>query len=1234
MKHLSIRVAWHDNNWNGTVCRNPKANTYCQQLARIFEEKQVSENDLKNKKWNELPADGLPPCKAEGGAFMNEFKYKRLFKHPYINYKKANHSHLLPTEFEVPAFSTFSVPFWWMLNGNQKTIDTQFPGLPYNHKAPFATSWVYERERQEALLNLFYKDIKENQSLILFYTKTGNPIDETTRRLLIGIGSITKLSDILVYETKEEKQTYPLWDRLITHSIRPDILSDSYNGFLLPYKQYLELPDAFELKQGNITKSKKDLMDEIKVSLLETGNDESIVDELSYVSQHVRNETMLSILNILIDVVVKIMEHGIAKGPWKERLKWLNEQVKKVKLEMSPFPSFSSALQAFGFKQANQFYQDLKDLNIASSKSNLWEIFEDVIYGRINKLNNENYASSFPDLKEEWLNTSLKSKELLSLLSRFNLSDKQIKRWYNADNRKKMGVTYSDNEIIENPYLIIEENIKRSNEYEISVENIDNGLFEDKEIQGELVPEKPYKVETKLDKRRIRALIIQLLRNASDDGDTLLSNYEIRQRISKLKLARSVTLPDEYINNNLEYLKEKLTSYSSETLNALQLNIYSKIEDYLRKIFVNRAQKSLASVNEDWEDLILRTIKETEGNFNSTSSRHISALEDQKQALERITSRKLSILDGPAGTGKTCVMGALVRSTKLAENGILLLAPTGKARERLKAMAHDGRNPNQFKSYTIAQFLTKLKRFDWNRMKPKFEGKDRYKAEKTIIIDECSMLTEDDFYGVFLALDLTHVERIILVGDPYQLPPIGAGRPFADLCSYLDELQPDEIDIGKVNASKALSRLEVVVRTNNMEESDVLRLASWFAGRKSNKNNDVIFEKIGDNSKLNDLKLISWDSENSLIEKLHEVLKDEFGLKNENDIEGFNKALGLVNNKFPIENPKVIENFQLLSPVRNPFWGIGNVNRIIQKNYRNRNEAAKWNCLGDQLIHIGDKVMQLVNEERDGYFNKKKIADVQISNGQIGYVCTFYDRFSNICFAGQPNVTFGYSNSDFSEDSGKLELAYAITIHKSQGSDFKKVILILPQKGRILSRELMYTAMTRSKDKLIIMYEGDNLMWLFNYSKGSASETARRNTLLFTNQIRESQADMPWTENLIHRLKNGVFVRSKSEVIIGNLLIDADIKFEYEERFEAKGGWRLPDFTIEDASGDKIILEHLGMLHKPNYKEEWEKKKKFYEDNGFVENVNLFTTTEDENGSIDSYSINSKIIPKIKEKCI
>ncbi len=138
--------------------------------------------------------------------------------------------------------------------------------------------------------------------------------------------------------------------------------------------------------------------------------------------------------------------------------------------------------------------------------------------------------------------------------------------------------------------------------------------------------------------------------------------------------------------------------------------------------------------------------------------------------------------------------------------------------------------------------------------------------------------------------------------------------------------------------------------------------------------------------------------------------------------------------------------------------------------------------------------------------------------------------------------------------------------------------------------------------------------------------------MLFSPCIRLDKSSIPFAEGLIHKTKKeGLIVRSKSEVIVANMLIEKEIEFEYEREFTGKNGQkRIPDFTFIDAAGEVVILEHLGMLTVPSYKQDWQKKLSFYEANGFKLGVNLFVTEDKENGAIDSIEI-EQVIKKIQK---
>jgi hypothetical protein len=215
-------------------------------------------------------------------------------------------------------------------------------------------------------------------------------------------------------------------------------------------------------------------------------------------------------------------------------------------------------------------------------------------------------------------------------------------------------------------------------------------------------------------------------------------------------------------------------------------------------------------------------------------------------------------------------------------------------------------------------------------------------------------------------------------------------------------------------------------------------------------------------------------------------------------------------------------------------------------------------------------------------------------------------------------LTVGYYGWGETRDA-PLELAYALTVHKCQGSEFKRVFVVVPKQCRLLSRELLYTALTRSRERLVLLVEGDGPSQLYDYTKPEKSETVRRCTNLFAPVVREEREADPYAQHLIHRASKDLLVRSKSELLIATVLLDMGIVPLYERAYEGKDGRKLrPDFSFITPAGDLIIWEHLGMLGRSDYSEAWKWKRKWYEDNEFVLGENLFTTEDDLQGGLDA----------------
>jgi AAA domain/UvrD-like helicase C-terminal domain len=1214
-----MRVAWHTGRWNGRVCPLPSQNTFCVSLDRIRKERnEHMEDSVAGIEWANLT--DLPPCQAESGAFMSELGWLRTFEHPYAGIKKAEstHGHLKPTKIKVPPYSGFAVPFAWMLRSEQRAIESKLPApLPLDEKAPFDSPWVFGRARQSALVDLFFGRLTSGRSLVFFYCKEGQPLGERFRRLVVGVGLIETIAQAKLYEASSSKPSYPMWDRLIRHSIRPE----GDQGFLLPYQEYLELTgDSVEDER------RAQLLEEIAVPA-----DPSHVRVFSYTAELAPTDIALSTLIRCLQSVRKIQEHGIAKGQWRKREDWLNAQIAVAWKDRGAFPGLGSVLEALGMRLGTALALELFASGDLTANADPWPLIDRLIQDDKPPPANA-YAADLAAVRSTWINLPETRRALLKLLSRFALSPTQADQWFDPRKRKHaVRSAIEDEEILANPYVISELDLGDGKEFPVSIGVIDRGVLPDAEIAANHPLPQPSRVESVADPRRLRAALVAVLRQAANEGDALLSLSEAMDRAANLSLGNPCDIVSDWPSTNraaltgaIEIVEAPAQDRKDSKIIGLQLSDLRAREARLATLLSARVGKAIRQSEADWQSLLVQAISTAGGAFDPLNHRHALAIAEQASALHRIMSRRLSVLAGRAGTGKTSVMGALLLNEQVAQAGILFLAPTGKARVRLGKAANA-------EAKTVAQFLYELKRYDGARQRPLFEGGEKYRKEKTIVIDESSMLTMDDLFAVLDALDLAHVQRIILVGDPNQLPPIGVGRPFADLVTFLDNTQAKTDDGNPF--SGALARLTVEVRqaAGENETSDALRLASWFTREPQPVDADRVLSDLGQGHKFNDLDLKFWTNPDELRVRLIEAFRQHLGLKSADDVVGFNASLGISDDgRVLFDRPDGSEAWQILSPVRLHHFGVHEINRWTQRRFRADELRVASNpggvSLGDETIVVRDKVIQISNQWRPAYDGEQG-TDHYIANGEVGLVAKTNHPWSNVIFAGRPNLRFGYSGRDFPGGTGPLQLAYAITVHKAQGSEFQKIFVVLPKNCRPLSRELLYTALTRSRRQLVLLIEGADASMLFDYSRPERSETARRNTNLFEVVLRQASSDVPYAAHLIHRTEKGHHVRSKSELVIANMLFQSGVVYEYERPLEgeAEPGRLRPDFSFVAADGDLIIWEHLGMLNREDYRKGWEWKRRWYESNGFVVGKTLFTSSDDERGGLNSGDLRGKV---------
>jgi UvrD-like helicase C-terminal domain len=303
---------------------------------------------------------------------------------------------------------------------------------------------------------------------------------------------------------------------------------------------------------------------------------------------------------------------------------------------------------------------------------------------------------------------------------------------------------------------------------------------------------------------------------------------------------------------------------------------------------------------------------------------------------------------------------------------------------------------------------------------------------------------------------------------------------------------------------------------------------------------------------------------------------------------------------------------------------------------------------GPEQIVVGDKVICQRNGNRRLTGREKQYG--YVANGEIGmvigesFVSTSKPKHLDVEFSTQPSVSYKFWKSEFDEDTSKMELAYAITVHKSQGSQFGTVILVVPKRSAVLSREMLYTALTRQQQRIIILHDGD-LSDILAFRRDEHSEIMRRSTNLFVppdpvlieiagGNLEKLKRRKFMEEKLIHRSAAGDMLSSKNEVIIADALHDASrefgLKYIAEPEIDIAGQTRSPDFVVQDSTGAIWYWEHLGMLTERAYAERWERKHALYRQAGIFAREErpdgrLIVTRSGEDGSIDSLAVRKLI---------
>lgn len=506
---------------------------------------------------------------------------------------------------------------------------------------------------------------------------------------------------------------------------------------------------------------------------------------------------------------------------------------------------------------------------------------------------------------------------------------------------------------------------------------------------------------------RIRSGILYALLQAANDGHTYLPQDILLERAAQV-----LEIPKENIQPqipNLSMEKKLFIKKISEEIRVYSSGFYyAELSCARMLIEINRALEE-TDLLPSMENSIRKRIRKIDENLQ------LELDELQVQAVVESTKHGVTIVSGGPGTGKTTTINTMIKYFEGEGLDIFLTAPTGRAAKRMtETTGYEARTIHRMLELNGALMGE-------DRRHVQFERNEENPLEAdVIIVDEMSMVDITVFQALLRAISMG--TRLILVGDMDQLPSVGPGQVLRDL--ILSRAFPT-VMLKKI--FRQAERSDIVVNAHKINAGEEITL--------DNKSKDFFFLER------NDINVI------------------------------YKHMVQLITEKLPKYVGASQMDVQVLTPMRKGPLGVETLNGILQEYLNPPSPAKKEHAMGETIFRVGDKVMQIRNNYQIEWEVVSKYGipidrGMGVFNGDVGMVVEIndYAQQMTVEYEDRRKVTYPYANLD------ELELAYAVTIHKSQGSEYPAVILpLLGGPKMLFNRNLLYTAVTRARGCVTIL---------------------------------------------------------------------------------------------------------------------------------------------------------------------